>query len=172
MRSAADRKNHEQATAMRNFEDARRKAYEAVRTAATALSRSGVSGPRRLELENTLDHLVTKFGLKDFPAVEREAAKMATTLNTPRLIVPRPPRPAWAFHPAPVFRPAPVSARHEPQSASAWFELGAHARTQGPDAGSDRRLPPGATPESPALPGGESPETPAPHRCPESGLIS
>src|ERR1700687_3726571 len=58
MRAAADRKNHEQATAMRNFEEARKKAYEAVRKAAAGLSRSRMSGPRRLEMENTLDHLV------------------------------------------------------------------------------------------------------------------
>jgi tetratricopeptide (TPR) repeat protein len=118
MRAAADRKNHEQATAMRNFEEVRKKAYEAVRKAALGLSRSSVSGPHRLELENTLDHLVTKFGLKNFSEVERAAAQMVTTLNTPRPMAPRPqPRPA------PVFCPAPTSARREPQSASAWFEL-------------------------------------------------
>lgn len=118
MRSAADRKNHEQTTAMRNFDEARKKAYEAVWKIAVGLSRSTISGSRRLELENTLDHLVTKFGLKNFPEVEREAAKMVTTLNSPKLIAPH-----AQLRPASAFRPALPPTRREPQSASAWFEL-------------------------------------------------
>jgi tetratricopeptide (TPR) repeat protein len=128
MRSAADRKNHEQAIAMRNFDMAREKAYNALRTAATRLSQSRIAGPQRLDLENTMDHLITKFGLKNFPEVERESTRVtaALTLNVPK---PIPPRPAPAS--APVFRTNPPNTRREPQSASAWFEMARMLERQG-----------------------------------------
>jgi tetratricopeptide (TPR) repeat protein len=121
MRAAADRKNHEQEIAMRNFDGARQKAFQALRKAMDALRESSIWGPKRQEMENRVDHLVTKFSLKSFAEVERDARQLLPRLSAPAPLTPRPiPSVSRPFTPPPVSRPV----FDVPQSASAWFERG------------------------------------------------
>jgi len=72
LRAANDIKNAEQQIAHKNFETEREKAFVMLRAALTRFSNAQLPAPKRLELENRLDNLITLFNLKDFGAVHRE----------------------------------------------------------------------------------------------------
>jgi len=127
MRAAADRKNHEQEIAMRNFDASRQKAFDALRKAMDALRGSSIWGPRRQEMENRVDHLVTKFSLKSFAEVERDARQLLPRLIAPVPVAPQPISPVVRPFSPPVVRPV----FEMPQSASAWFERGCALERRG-----------------------------------------
>jgi tetratricopeptide (TPR) repeat protein len=129
MRAAADRKNQEQEIAMRSFNEARQTAFETLKKLAGAFDKSALWGQKRLEVENQIDHLVTKFSLKNFTEVAREAGRLLPRLNAPTPVRPAPPPPAWLPRPARMSSAQPISSK--PQSASAWFERGCAMERKG-----------------------------------------
>lgn len=91
LRAAGDIRNAEQRIAQRNFEEERGRTFGALRSVLEGLKAARLPAPRRLEVENRLDHLITLFNLKDFAAVHKGLAAVHGLLKQgdPRARTPR-----------------------------------------------------------------------------------
>lgn len=114
LRAANDIKNAEQQIAQKNFQMEREKAFEMLSAALTRFSNARLPAPKRLELENRLDNLITLFNLKDFSAVYRE---IPGTLDMMKSMLDRPKTENHAFK-------RPYRGAPPPQSASSLFRHG------------------------------------------------
>jgi hypothetical protein len=81
LRAAGERRHLEQQIAQKNFEAERKRAFDAVKPLIDRFKKMIMPPPRRLEIENRLDHLITLFNMKDFGSVRREATSVAATLD-------------------------------------------------------------------------------------------
>jgi hypothetical protein len=119
LRAAGERKRLEQQIAQKNFEAERKRAFDAVKRLLYRFKKMMMPPPRRLEIENRLDHLITLFNMKDFDAVRREASSVAATLDRRPSFPPRFPIRNWPQDRGP--KP-PVSSGS--QSVTALFQRG------------------------------------------------
>ena len=81
LRLANDVKHAEQQVALRNFETEREKTFAALSAMVNRFAKTYLPMPKRLELEQQLDHLITLFNLKDFAAVCRELDRVIKRFN-------------------------------------------------------------------------------------------